>query len=111
MSKSFVLGFIVGIVFLFVGGIAGTRTQLKDQRKYEEEKFYKKEIVDATPVELGVLTDQQRIHSMLYRSYQERTKSKISELIANNKHKVLGIELQVGLEELLTKPETPENYL
>ena len=111
MSKAFVIGLITGLALLIVAGVGGARLQQRLQQTEAEEKQYRADLVDATPVKLGVLTEKQRIHSKLYTHYQQmRNGETISDLIANAKSKNLGIVFNVGLSELLTEPETPEKY-
>jgi hypothetical protein len=90
MSKPFVWGFIVGVALLIVAGVGASRLQDKNAKlKEADEKQYQIEVVDATPVQLGVLTEQQRIHSRLYPYYKERRDAlpeyrKISDFFAND---------------------------
>lgn len=105
MSKAYVLGFIAGLALLLVVGAAGFQLQSD-----LEKKKYQAELLDATPVQFRVLTERQRIHSKLYSNYRQRTKTTMSEFVAQAKSKMIGIELHVGLDELLTEPETPESY-
>jgi hypothetical protein len=114
MIKTFALGFIVGIALLLVGGVAGFQSPKKTQDRLQIEKqrelaLFKAEVVDATPIQLGKLTERQQKHSKLYSVYQERTNKKISEIIAHREGKVLGIELHVGLGAI-PEEDTPENY-
>lgn len=114
MSKPFVLGFVAGLALLVVAGVGASRLH---QKNAEQEKQradlaeYQAEIGDATPVQLGVLTDRQRIHSKLYAHYLELTKNfTVSRSIARAESKVVGIDVHVGLGPALTEPETPESY-
>lgn len=116
MSKAFIFGFVAGAVLLIVGASASSRFQqktAKQQEKDAEQKRYMTEIVDATPVQLGVLTNQQRIHSKPYSAYLQITRGKtMSDLAAKaeGKHKVVGMHIGPGLMHEETDPETPENY-
>ena len=116
MSKSFVWGFIAGVALLIVAGVGASRLQDKNAKlKAEEEKLYQREVVDATPVHLGVLTEQQRIHSRLYSYYKEMRPSpqgyrKITDYFINPKSKVMETTLLVGLLPV-PEPKTPEEYL
>jgi hypothetical protein len=107
MSKAFVFGFVAGLSLLIVAGVGGSLIQQRDA----EEKLYQAELVDATPLQIGALTEKQRIHSRLYTHYRERRGDQtISGLITSDKGKDLGIVFNMPLTELLTEPETPESY-
>jgi hypothetical protein len=115
MSKSFVLGFIVGAALLIVAGVGASRLQRRDAKQIDagaEERSYQAEIVDATPVEFGVLTAKQRIHSSLYAGLREMRGGKaISGLVAEakGKSKIVGTGFFVGTGPKL-EPELPEVY-
>jgi hypothetical protein len=113
MLKIFILGFIAGTILLAVSGVAGFQPQqagIEQKRKEQQElALYKAEVVDATPVQLGILTERQKNHSKLYSFYREQNKKKISDLLAHAESKVIGIVFHVGVGEVLPK-ETPENY-
>ncbi len=114
MSRSFILGFLVGVALLIVVGVGASKLQSKEAQRIDaEEKAYQAEIVDANPVQLGILTQQQRIHSKLYTQYLERRGGKtISGLVAQatGKSRIVETVAFVGLTEVLTEAETPENY-
>ena len=116
MSKSFVLGFIVGLALLIVAGVGASRLQRRDATRIEAEELerkYQAELVEATPVELGALSERQRIHSKLFAHYKEaRGGDLIGGLVAEAKGKYKIIETGFGppLTELITKSETPENF-
>lgn len=117
MSKSFVLGFIFGVALLIVAGVGAARLQRKDAKLIDaeaEEKEYQAKIVDATPVQLGVLSEKERIHSKLYIHYQNmRGGSTISGLVAEAKSynsRIAKTTALVGLTEALTEPETPDKF-
>jgi hypothetical protein len=113
MSKAFILGFIVGVALLIIGVSAGPRIQqknLEETKAQRELDLYQKEVVDATPTQLGVLTERQRNHSKLYSFYSGRSRKKISELIAHPEGRVLGIDFGIGLGPKLAQSETPEEY-
>jgi len=114
MSKPFLIGFVVGLALLLVAGVGASRLHQKDaeQAKLQSELAeYRAELVDATPVQLGVLADRQRIHSKLYANYLELTKNfTVSRSVGRAESKVVGIDVHVGLGPALTEPETPESY-
>jgi hypothetical protein len=120
MSKSYILGIVVGIILLTVGGAAGSKLRPKLQQgvsgsnlqQIDEEEKYKAEIGDATPVELGVLTNKQRIHSKLYTYYLEMRRGRtISGLVASvkGKSKIVKTTVFVPLVEM-PEPEPPEKF-
>lgn len=115
MSKSFISGFVIGIVVLVVVGIGTSRLQDNNSTlKDTEEKKYQLEVKDATPVQLGMLTEQQRNHSKLYIYYKAQADSmpiykRISDLYLNPKGKVMETIVDVGLCPL-PEPETPEKF-
>jgi hypothetical protein len=115
MRKSFLVGFIAGLVLIAVAGAGASKLQnktLSSRDKAAEEEQFRTEAIDATPVQLGVLTSQQRFHSKLYAHYlQLRTKT-ISDLVTQfkGKHRVVGTVVEVPLMEVVTQPKTPESY-
>jgi len=119
MSKSVTFSFIV-ILTLFLAGRADgfqasqrTPEQLKRQEEFQKKyatALYKAEIVDATPVQLGVLTEQQRKHSKLYSFYGRDFRKKISEIISQGEGQVNGIGVGVGLGEAMTESVSPKAY-
>jgi hypothetical protein len=68
MSKSFVWGLIAGLTFLIVAGVGASKLQDKDKKQYQAE------FTDATPIQLGVMTEKQEQHSKLYSRYNTRNK-------------------------------------
>lgn len=114
MSKSFILGLIVGAGLLIVAGVGASRLQDKNTRlKEADEKQFQEKLADATPVKLGVLTEKQKLHSKLFAGYQQRRgDASISELAtrAKGKGKFLQIIAFVGLEPVLKESVTPEKY-
>jgi len=116
MSKPFLIGFVSGLALLFVVGVGASRLRQKDaedaKQRSELERF-QAELVDATPVQLGVLTETQRIHSKLYSHYLKLGSNRtISGLVAQatGKSKIVETGVLVGMTEVLTEPATPENY-
>src|SRR5437868_769088 len=73
MSKSFGLVFILAIALLIVAGVGASKLQDKDKKQYQTE------FADATPIQLGVMTEKQEQHSKLYSRYN--TRNKIQDLL------------------------------
>src|SRR5205085_3673515 len=76
MSKSFALAITLGIVLLIVAGVGASKLQDKDKKQYQAES------ADATPIQLGVMTEKQEQHSKLYSQYN--TRNKIPDLLKLN---------------------------
>jgi hypothetical protein len=116
MSKPFIFGFVGGLVLLIVAGVGASRLHQKnvEQEKHRAELAeYQAEIGDATAVQRGVITQEQRIHSGLYAGYLQRNNNKtIGGFIELYKGtgKVFGIDFLVGLGPLLTEPVTPDSF-
>ena len=114
MSKSFIWGLIIGTALLIVVGVGASRLQDKNAKlKEADEKQFQAKLADATPVELGILTEKQKLHSKLFAGYQQRRgDATISELAtrAKGKGRLLQIIAFVGLEHITNEPETPEKY-
>jgi hypothetical protein len=111
MSKWFIYGLAVGLVLLAVAGVGASR---RHQRNVQEEKDraelaqYKEELADATQVQIGVLTERQRLHSRLY-EYRATTNNTIKDLVAHARGRILGIDVS-GQGQALTESQTPESY-
>ena len=116
MSKSFILGFIVGVALLIVAGVGASRLQRRDAARIDadaEEREYQSKIVDAPPVQLGALSERQRIHSRLYTDYRATRGGKtITGLVAQAKgrSRIASTTVFIGLGPELTKPVAPEKY-
>lgn len=116
MSKPFVLGFIVGVALLIVAGVGASRLQRRDATRMDvdaEEKEYQAKIVDATSVQLGALSEKQRVHSKFYTEYWDRRGGKtISGLVeqAKGKSRMVKTIAFVGCGSDLIGPEIPEKY-
>jgi hypothetical protein len=111
--RAYVLGFIVGLALLIVAGVAGFQSDKKssEERKYQRElQIFNEEIVDATPAQLGVTNERQRMHSRIFSTYRNLNSERISDLLASTEGKVVGKEFYIGLSEVITEPQTPENY-
>lgn len=111
MSKGFIYGLAVGLVLLVVAGVGASKRQ---KRNAQEEKDraelaqYKEELADATQVQIGVLTERQRLHSRLY-EYRATTNKTIKDLVAHAGGRILVIDVS-GQGEALTESQTPESY-
>jgi hypothetical protein len=116
VTKPFVLGFIVGVALLIVAGVGASRLQRKDATRIdatESERKYQAELVEATSVELGALSEKQRIHSKLFAYYKQiRGKETISGLVAEfrDKNRIIEIGVYLPLTELITESETAEKF-
>jgi hypothetical protein len=109
MKRAYILGVITGLVLLIVAGVAGFQIQQRDK----EEAAYKAELVDAVPVEAGILTETQRFRSRLFSHYRQLNNNKtIREIVeqAKGHTKIVGLMVAPGLGPAYTEPETPENY-
>lgn len=107
VSRAYVSGFIVGLALLVVAGVLGYQSRQNEL----EEREYRAELADATPVELGVLTESQRAHGRLFSQYRQIRGETILDSIAQakGKTKVLTIVIFIGLESV-EEPQTPESY-
>src|SRR3954451_4011264 len=109
MSKGFVIGFIVGIAIL---GVVGVDASWQIQKDAEQAK-YQAEIVDATPVQLGILTQKQRFHSRLHNGAGMRVGGKsISEWIASYSGQKIFLETDILGRRFLASDqlEAPEDF-
>ena len=68
MSKSFGVVVILGMALLIVAGVGAAKRQDKDKKQYQAES------ADATPIQLGVMTEKQEQHSKLYSQYNRMHK-------------------------------------
>jgi hypothetical protein len=122
MSKAFVFISILGFVLLTIVRTPEPQSQQKNNTErmstqkelalYNELALYKAAVVDATPVQLGKLTEQQQIHGKLYRFYKELRNHKTISWLANQaegEYKMVTTGVGVGMGSVL-EPDTPENY-
>src|ERR1043165_6373275 len=113
MSKSFICGFIVGVALLVAGaGVSGSQDKqaMVDE---EKERQYRTEIVDATPVQLRMLTPKQQFHSRLHNGAGMMVGGKtISESMAFYKGQRIVIRMDILGGRFLPsdQPEIPEDY-
>lgn len=116
MSKSFIVGFVAGTTLLLGAGVGASRLGQKDSEKTKQRAelaAYQAELADATPVQLGVLTETQRAESKLFGVYRQLNNGRtIGEAIAEAKGhtKILSLRVGLGLGPAFINPETPENY-
>ena len=100
MSKAFVVGLLAVVALLVLVDIGAFRLR----HQSAEEAAFQKELPDATPVQIGVLTEKQRIHSKLYTDYQlmRRGQGSIIDMVADQaKGKIIGTTVLPGLGPLL----------
>ncbi|HKP12753.1 MAG TPA: hypothetical protein VJZ91_11600 [Blastocatellia bacterium] len=120
MSKSFIWGFLVGVALLIVAGVGASKLQDKNvalnaRLKEADERQYQIEITDATPLQSGLLSERQRIHSRVFAYYKQMREGlpdyqRISDFFAKPKGKVMGTVITVGLSPA-PDPQTPEEFL
>lgn len=112
MSKGFVIGFALGLALLGIVGAGASRQVRKDQERREAEK-YQAELADATPLQVGILTRNQRFHSRLYNGYcKHQPGESISEMIASYKGQRTVLERNVYGRMWFPseQPDVPEEY-
>src|SRR5215510_4162182 len=116
MSKLFTLGLITGIV-LFIGGgmVKAKRSAQADsqgRKNSAAEAEFREEVVDATPAEIGVLSDRQRLHSRIAENVRPTGRQEIAEAIASYKGKkiVYGFSIHLNIAMPAGDPEPPANY-
>src|SRR5215467_9388632 len=108
MSKAFVAGVVSVVALLIVVVVEASRLP----HQSAEEAAFQKELPDATPVQVGVLTERQRIHSKLYDRYlvAGAGQGSISDLVAKQPgSKIVWTTVLPGLGPVL-EPETPVKY-
>lgn len=112
MSKSFVIGFVFGLCLLGIAATGASRqTQLQAER--QDAQRYQAEIMDATPVQLGVVTPKQLIHSRLHNGFGKNLPGEsISEWIASygGQRRVLSRDVYGRIWFSSDKPEIPRDY-
>jgi hypothetical protein len=108
MSKAFVAGLVTALALLLVVGVGASRLR----RQSAEEAAFQNELPDATPVQVGVLTERQRIHSKLFTHYKVTSAGQrsVTDLVAGlPSGKIAWTTLLPGLGPEL-EPESPEKY-
>jgi len=108
MSKPFLGGFIVGLALIVGSGVGASRLKQGDKAQSQ----YQAELEGATPVELGVLNERQRLHSKLFADFRQGEAGTIEELIAAHKGQkiVYGISVDANIPHLSAEAEPPESY-
>lgn len=108
MAKQFLFGLVVGLGLIVAGGAGASRLSQKDIQRQR----YQAELLGATPVQLGTLSERQRIHSKLYDDFSRHQGAMISELVTpyQNQGIVYGMYTNVNTPRLSAKNETPDNY-
>lgn len=112
MSKGFVIGFALGLALLGIVGAGASRQGRKGEERRDAEK-YQAEIADATPLQVGILTRNQRFHSRLHNGYGKNFPGEsISEWIASYKGQRTVLERNVYGRMWFSsdQPEIPEHY-
>lgn len=107
MSKAFILGFIAGLTLLVGAGVGASKLQDKDKRQYQVE------VADATPIQVEVLTEKQRVYARLFnRAGQLVGGQTLSQWIASYKgQKKVLVTSRMGRMFLASdQPQTPEEY-
>jgi hypothetical protein len=108
MKKPFLFGLIVGLALIIGGGVGASRLKQGDKPQSQ----YQAELEGATPVELGVLNERQRVHSKLFAGFRQGDPETIEELIAGHKGQkiVYGISVDANIPHLSAETEPPETY-
>src|SRR5262249_42790812 len=109
MRRSFLLGFLIGLVLLIVAGVGASRLKQRDK----EEEAFRQELVDATSVRFGVLTETQRAHSKIHSQYAvlrgNRTINLLVDEAKRNGKKIVSVGFSVGAGQV-PEPQTPETF-
>lgn len=114
MSKAFISGLAIGLALLVVVGVGASLRQknAEHERQRVELAEYQAELADATPVEVGVLSASQRIHSSLYTDYKQRNNNAtIDEFldVARSSTKIVKLDCFVGYGFLM-EADKPERF-
>jgi hypothetical protein len=107
MSKRFLIGFVVGLALMVVVGVGASR----QKQKSVEEAEFQAELKGATPVQVGVLTERQRMHSKLFSDFRQG--ETINDLVAayRGQRVVFRISIDVNTPRLSPESEPLENFL
>ena len=114
MSKSLCFGFLIGVAIFALTGVGASQLQNKNSglNKTNEED-YQREVVDATPVQLGVLTMRQQFHGRLFNGVGMHVGGKtITEWIASYRgQRIVLVTSLMGRQFLESaEPPTTEDY-
>ena len=115
MSKAFISGLAIGLALLIVVGVGASKLRQKNAKQEKDRAElaeYRADLSDATPVEVGVLSARQRIHSDLYTHYKKQNGDKtIGEFLdsAKSSTKIVKLDFLVGLS-LLMEADKPERF-
>lgn len=114
MSKALFLGFVVGIAVFTIGAVGASQLQDKNSGLNKtNERDYQREIVDATPVQLGNLTTRQQFHGRLFNGVGKHVGGKtITEWIASYRgQRIVLVTSLMGRQFLESaEPPTTEDY-
>jgi hypothetical protein len=107
MNKAVLLGFGIGSMLFLGAGFAATRPHV---RQVNEELRHRANLADATPVQIGVMTDQQRAHSRLFQAFSMTPgRNRILDEMA----RAPGEDIEINLyahSEALAKLEDPKSF-
>lgn len=113
MLKAYVIGLLLGLSLLIVAVVTSSpKQQNAPELQQDEAKIYQAELVDATPVQRGVVTEQARLYSRHFSYYgTPRGNEKLSSLVDKFKgeSKVIGTVIEIGFGPALP-PDTPQHY-
>jgi len=107
MSKSLFVGFLVGVLAFTIVSVGAQQDQKTSEKQYQSE------ISDATPVQIGTLTQRQQVHSRLFKGIGQRIGGKtLSEWITAYRGQRVIVETNLLGRTFLTseQPQTPEEY-
>ena len=108
MSKSFIIGFIVGVLLLVVASVGASWHQ-----KGAEEEKYQRELAETTPIELADSTARQSTHRNIFNGFRsDESEPTIHELVSPYKGQkiVCGLSVMARRMQEFTGSETPESY-
>jgi len=107
MTKQFLIGVVVGLALMVVVGVGASR----QKQKSVEEAEFQAELEGATPVQVGVLTERQRMHSKVFSDFRQG--ETINDLVAayRGQRVVFRISVDVNTPRLSPEAEPLENFL
>lgn len=109
MSKALFLGFVVGVAVFAIGAVGASQLQNKNSGLNQaNERDFQREVVDATPVQLGNLTMRQQIHGRLFNGVGKHVGGKtITEWIASYRGQRIVLVTMLMGRQFLTSAEPP----